>query len=467
MTEAVDWAEEGRRIGATLDARHVVVVVGGDPSAVAEVALGIGRSQSGHRRVVVGDLLGDAPPLQALVADADAHGLVDSFLYGVSLNRVAYPVGEEGDLFVMPSGTSPIDYEELFAHPRWRRLAAGFRSEGALLVLAAPADAANLTTLIDTTDGAVLVGDEVPESLPVAQSLAWIRPRRSAAAAAAVLPPAQRKPGGVVTAPSGLSVAPRGAEARRLAAGAAGVLLTLGLAATAFWFARRPFASATTSRPGVAATSPAAVAVTAGVLATDSVARAQQARRDSIARDSAVQAANLAVASDSFPVFAPSNPADSANASAYSVVLENTNGLAGAILDLRGRYATVPAGTYGLVLRTRYYQLASGAYTTRAGADSLLAQLRARRVLAPGFGSVTSLPYAFLVQANVPAAEVPARVRRAAARAQPVYALRQQNGTANLYFGAYESPQEAALAVPAVRKAELTPTLVYRIGRVF
>ena len=50
---------------------------------------------------------------------------------------------------------------------------------------------------------------------------------------------------------------------------------------------------------------------------------------------------------------------------------------------------------------------------------------------------------------------------------QPVYALRQTNGTAHLYFGAYESAQQAALAVPTVREAGLTPTLVYRIGRVF
>ena len=461
MTEAVDWVEEGRRVGATLDAHHVIVVVGGDASAVAEVALGIGRSQSGHRRVAVGDLLGEAPPLQALVADQDAHGLVDSFLYGVSLNRIAYPVGNDGELFVMPSGTSPIDYEELFVHPRWRRLAAGFRSEGALLVLAAPSDAPNLTALVDATDGAVLVGDNVPQELTVAQSLAWVRPRRGP------LPPAQRAPAGLSTVPSGLPAPPRGAEARRLAAGAAGIVLTLFLAATAYWFARRPFARVSTNRQGAAATSQAGTVATGGALATDSAARADQARRDSIARDSAAQAANLAVASDSFPVLAPANPTDSATASAYSVVLENTNGLAGAILDLQGRYANVPAGTYGRALRTRYIQLASGAYPTRAGADSLLARLRAQRVLAPGFGSVASLPYAFLVQANVPATDVLPRVKRAAARAQPVYALRQADGSANLYFGAYESPQEAALAVPAVRKAGLTPTLVYRIGRVF
>ena len=64
-------------------------------------------------------------------------------------------------------------------------------------------------------------------------------------------------------------------------------------------------------------------------------------------------------------------------------------------------------------------------------------------------------------------AEVAPRLKRAAARAQPVYALRQPNGSVNVYFGAYESPQEASLAVPAARRAGLAPTLVYRIGRVF
>jgi hypothetical protein len=161
------------------------------------------------------------------------------------------------------------------------------------------------------------------------------------------------------------------------------------------------------------------------------------------------------------------NAADSAGASAYAVLLENTNGLSGAILDLNQKYATLPATSYGLSLRSRLFELVSGAYPSRAGAESLLVALRARKVLAATEGNVTTLPYAFLVQANVAAADAPARLKRASARALPVYALRQSDGTTNLYFGAYESPQQAALAVPAVRKAGLAPTLVYRIGRVF
>ena len=85
-TRTMDWTEEGRRIGVTLDAFHAVIVVGIDPVATAETALGIARVQAVHRRVAVGDLLGEAPPLQALVSGDDPHGLVDSFLFGVSLS---------------------------------------------------------------------------------------------------------------------------------------------------------------------------------------------------------------------------------------------------------------------------------------------------------------------------------------------------------------------------------------------
>jgi two-component sensor histidine kinase len=179
------------------------------------------------------------------------------------------------------------------------------------------------------------------------------------------------------------------------------------------------------------------------------------------------RAALLAVQPDTYPVVAPANPAESASTSAFAIVLENTNGLTGAIVDMRSKYANVPAGSYALDLRTRYYKLVAGAYQTRAGADSLLSQLRARKVLAVGFGGVVLLPYAFLVDTNVAAAEVGPRLARAAARAQPVYALRQAIGAVNFYFGAYENPQEASLAVPAARRAGLAPTLVYRTGRVF
>jgi SPOR domain len=63
--------------------------------------------------------------------------------------------------------------------------------------------------------------------------------------------------------------------------------------------------------------------------------------------------------------------------------------------------------------------------------------------------------------------DVAARVARFAAKGQPVYALRQADGTVRLYFGAYANTEQATLALPQVREAGLVPTLVYRIGRVF
>jgi hypothetical protein len=52
-------------------------------------------------------------------------------------------------------------------------------------------------------------------------------------------------------------------------------------------------------------------------------------------------------------------------------------------------------------------------------------------------------------------------------RGQPVYALRQADGSARLYAGAFESPEQASLYVDAIRTSGIRPVLVYRIGRVY
>ena len=465
MTPGGNWLQEGREVGVTLDACHAVVVVGSDPVATSEVALGIARVQAQHRRVAVADMFGDAAPLIALVPDQDPHGLVDSFLFGVSLNRIAYQVPDAGELFIMPSGTAPLDYEELFVSPRWRKLAAGFGEMGALLIVAAPAEAPNVRALVDVTDGAVLVGDVVPPDLPVAMSLAWLRTKRTAPMSVAMsLPPARAMPTGIET--PAVPVMPRW---RRYAGPAGGIAVATGIAALGLWFANRPFAShrgpVPVSTPGTATT---AAAASGGSLAPDTAAIAARdaARRDSLARDSAARVLPAAGA-DSFPVPAVSNPKDSAAASAWGVLLEETLTRSGAILNLEMKYKAVPVGTYGVNPRTRFFPVFAGAFTTQAGADSLLASLRERHVLAPQAGGVTALPYAFLVQSDVPAREAANRVAFYRASGRPVYALKQPSGAMHLYFGAYATPQQAALAIPELRAAKLTPTLVYRIGRVF
>ena len=450
MTLPLDWTERGRELEALLAGCHAVVIIGSDPVATAEVALGAARTQSRSRRVAIADLFGEAPPLQELVVSDDPHGIVDSFLFGVSLNRIAQYISEAGELFILPSGAAPLDYEEMFTHPRWGRLVAGFREVNALLLLVAPANAPRLRDLVDATDGAVIVGDAVPAELSVAQSLAWLRTRKSAPTALA----AENAPA-PLAAVAAAQVAPR-RDRRRVMAGIAGLFLTTALVGAALWFAARPFASAGRSTAARSKPAPAAQ------LLASTPDSATKPVADSAARPLAV-AGQL----DSFPLLTPVNVADTAMASAFAVRLEQTNTKSGAILDLRGRFETVPAGTYGFDPRNRFFLLVAGAYPARIGAESLLVRLHTQKILAPGIGSVVSLPFAFLVEADVPQAAIASRLKSYAARGQPVYALRQPSGVAHLYFGAYESPQAAALAVPMVRDAGVTPTLVYRIGRVF
>ena len=450
-TRTMDWSEEGRRIGATLDAFHAIVVVGTDPIATAETALGIARVQAVHRRVALGDLIGEAPPIQALVRSEDPHGVVDSFLYGVSLSKIAQPVPDSGELFVMPTGIGPVDYEELFGNDRWRRLIAGFREVGALLVIAAPATAPMIHALVDVSDGAVIVGDVVPAEVAVAQSLAWVRPRRTAA------PPSSadgERAGSTAPAPTDIPVVREEPNrVPRLVAAAVAFLLLAGLAywGMGVYSQRRAVQRAT-------ADSASAVAA-ARVRVTDSVARV---RRDSIARDSLER-----LGADSFPVYSPANPSDSAAAVGYSILLSKYNTKSGAILDLFGRFSRLPASTYGMETPSRFYLLLAGAFPSRAAAESLLVRLRVQGTLARDFGSVDRYPLAFLVDSAVTAREAPARLTRYHARGLPVYGLRQPNGSVRLFFGAYANPEQASLAVPQVREAGMRPLLMYRTGRAF
>ena len=452
-TRTMDWSEEGRRIGVTLDAFHAIVVVGTDPVATAETALGIARVQAVHRRVAVGDLLGDAPPIQALVTGDDLHGLVDSFVYGVSLSKIARQVPEAGELFVMPTGTGPVEYEELFGSNRWRRLIAGFREVGALLILAAPADAPMVHALIDVSDGAVIVGDVVPAEVSVAQSLAWVRPRRGAALAPVEEEPRVAASDGPVSVPV---VRDDSSGPNRWIGGAVALIV---LAALVYWGA-----SAYSQRRAVqqAAADSAAQVAAARVRVTDSIARV---RRDSITRDSLARVEGVYV--DSFPVYSPANPGDSAAAVGYAILLSKYNTKSGAILDLFGRFARLPASTYGMESPSRFYLLLAGAFPSRASAESLLVRLRVQGTLARDFGSVDRYPLAFLVDPGVTAREAPARLTRYHARGLPVYGLRQPNNIVRLYYGAYANPEQASLAVPQVREAGMRPLLVYRIGRVF
>ncbi|HXM39358.1 MAG TPA: SPOR domain-containing protein [Gemmatimonadales bacterium] len=107
------------------------------------------------RRVALVDLHLEQPGLHEIVGLPTIDGIVDAFEYGVSLTKAAHEVN---GVFFIPAGSDTAGAADLYAQPRWRKLQAGFRSEGALLlVFVSPAGLAQLSAV---ADGAIVLAPE-------------------------------------------------------------------------------------------------------------------------------------------------------------------------------------------------------------------------------------------------------------------------------------------------------------------
>lgn len=430
---AVWWEDEGRRLAEAFDGYTSAVVFARDAEDAAAVALGIAELQARRRRVVVADLTGDLATIQRLVPEPDAHGVSDSFRYGVSLNKIARRVGEGENLFVLPSGTEPVIDDDIYANDRWRRLVAGFREVEALLLLVAPASAPSLAGLIAYTDGGVTVGDIAP--LPGTVVLINARP-----------PHADRRTQPRMRAPAMMrdSVVADARGRRRMLIGVAAVSLLVAAG----------FAISAVSRFG----------------SEDSSRIAPLASRDT-AGDSSTRTLDSAAATVAAELPVVTDAADSARATGWTVELARFSTPMGALLRVRDELPrTVPVRTFALVPsspdRTLWYRVLAGASSTRAGADSLLAALRASRVIDDSTaGAVVNAPLAFRLDQDIPAGAADSVLRQFLARGVPAYALLQEDGTATIYAGAFENAEQAGLLIPSLRASGVEPVLVYRFGR--
>jgi hypothetical protein len=425
--EAV-WEAAGSRVADALDGAHAVVVLGHDPIATAAVALGLARAQAKHRRVAVGDLIGDVAPLRELVTDDDPHGLTDSFLYGVSLNRIARQIDTIGNLHVLPSGSDQVVQDEILRNKRWTRLASGFRDAGALLLVAAPAAVPGVEDLVGMLDGVVLVGG-VANPVPNAPVLAEV--------SSAARRTAPRRGAGQPT-PTAPVVPYRRRWVIPVAAAAA-------IVAIATLLGRNIFGRAETD--------------------------ASSLRRDSAAASSDSLVSSGSVTIDSSPPLTIANPADSAGASAYAVQVAMVDTEDGAALRVRTGGGDFPAGTYAPVSRGAdrgtWYKVTTGAYVNRSNAEQLLGFLRTRGLLPRGWGSVVRTPLALRVATAPSVTEAAALIADYQSRGVPVYALQQQGGV-TVYVGAFQSPEEASLYRATLKSTKnIDATLVYRVGRAY
>ena len=418
---ATGWEEAGRRAAPLINNYFALAVVSSDPLAAAEVALGMARAESAHRRAVIGDLVGDLAPLTELVTSDDPHGISDSFLYGISLNSIGREVAGEMNLVVMLGGTEPVFDAEIVANRRWERLAAGFGEVGALLLLVAQHDTPGLAVLLHHLNGVVLVKDaELPDA-PDALVLARVpRPAR--------LTVREKEP----ETPPPEALPPINVRKYLWPAIAAGMLLLGGALAGTLYLTRTKSSSA----PRAAPPKPA-----------------------------------IAVA-ETLYVAPPTNQEDATSASAFSVEVVAANTAEAANLELRRRGAALPSATITPVPigaeRATWYKLIAGAFRERRQADSLLTALRAAKMLDDSSGSVIHAPLALLVDSLPSQSGINAELKKTidsySTRGINVYALIQKDGGARIYSGAFERTEQAGGLLKILRASGLKPVLVYRTG---
>jgi hypothetical protein len=417
------WDEATRDVAPLLDGRTCVVVVGELDDDAANAALALARAHVRARRVVIVDAVGELPPLQKLIPrDVGREGVIDHFLHGVSLRKIAHPVNRERTMFILPSGTEPFEYETLLRRERWRRLTMAFRSEGALLCIVLPRDAAGLAAFVEDTDGIVLVGDvEYSEARHVIARV----PRVGRISADASVVPLAATP-----RPGMLARVTRQARSKRAALVATSVV-ALAVVGALFAWDRTDDTTATPSR------------------ADDSV----------LALSAEAQLAGAIAAAES----------DSASAALYSVDLVMVNSLADANGHLTTRLGALPAATFSPVHlgadSARWYRLLAGAWREEREADSALMALRDAGVLQMGFGSVRRTPFAVRVADGVSSAVAIARAIELRAQGFPAYALERDQGHAAVYAGAFETPSQAMTLLDMFKRAGIDATVAYRIGR--
>ena len=458
LSVSASWEMEGRRLAPLVDGLCSVVIAATDSAVAASTALGLARAQGERRRVAVADLIGEAPAIESLLTGDDPHGISDSFLYGVSLNKIARPMVGADNVFLMPSGTEAVAHHAVYANERWRRLAAGFHQVGALLVVIANPTAPGFDELCAYVGALLPVGDTVfptPPGIPLI------------AAPAAPAPEPPRAAPRPAAARAREAAAKDEPSRRRRAIAIIAVLGAVAVAVGAFWpqlLARLPEPVAALFPGGPRG--PDSTAIVVPPTPMDTAVRSDSAQRDSLLRDTtgAILPALDSVRPTGLPLTVE-NAADSASASRYAVYFATANTRAAAMPDARVRALDAVALSPVAEGDEQWFRVTVGAAATRAQADSLLTKLRTQKIV--GSGSIVSVPYALRLARNVTPTDIPSQLAELADRGIMAYALLQPDGSAIVYTGAFESPTQATLLADSLRALRVAPVLVYRTGRAF
>jgi hypothetical protein len=524
------WEAEGNRHSPAFDACAGAVVIGERPAVAAEVALGIARVQARRRRVAVADTVGELGPLEDLVPMDAPYGLVDSFFYGVSLNKIAYTVDPARNLIIFPSGAVPIDHEALLGSDRWVKLLEAFRAADGLLLIVAPAESSALSSLIQVMDGVALVGNvaAAPGTRVLAHARLPVIPARPTPSSIPSVPPPlapsrssfHDAPGTAVSVdehedeqestfvrsapaahvPPATAPAAVGAEPPEPVDAEADVVTHAaeeeGPALVPPWardggvaadHTLAPIDSAKTVTFWAAIVAGAFVAaalltwLTTSVMARNGSADSFAAKPDTSHGATHVVAAAAPTALEArpdsstraaaTPAAAPTTAPAASIAAPFSVVLADISSATGANGELdQAASRKFPALTYSPYRRangTMSYVVISGAFADSAGADALLREVRAKRYRTAAAAHIVQLPYAVLIQKDVPPDQAQMFVHAYLSKGLPVYALAQADGTASLWAGAFRTVEQAQPLVTSFRSNGDKPIVTIRTGRSF
>jgi hypothetical protein len=159
------------------------------------------------------------------------------------------------------------------------------------------------------------------------------------------------------------------------------------------------------------------------------------------------------------------NPADSANASGWVVVIANVSDSADAHRRLVRTLGSFPARTF--TPDAPWYRVSVGSFASQIAADSLLRNLRKARTLEPESGYVLYAPFSLLIADSLDKADAEATMLALKARGVPAFPLRRGDERISVFTGAFEHAEQAASALDALAADSLLATVAYRVGRNF
>jgi hypothetical protein len=369
----------------------------------AKAAWDIARiAARGGRRVALVDLGVEEPSLHQTVGLTPSDGIVDAFEYGVSLSKAAHEVD---GVFFIAAGSYTASAGDLYAHARWRKLQAGFRSEGALLLLFI--SATGLGKLAAVADGAIVLAPEgLDPASAVGVELATVVERGTP-----LLGVARDRWMPTPTATPSFTPVPEPGHRGRGARAAVATLVLAG-AAMGGWalFAPATELLQAPSEPTPAAPPPPAPAP---VVHVDTLPWT-------------IQLAAYGTA---------------AKALTHADRLATENGVAALVSPVQQS----GAGTV-------WYRVLAGSYATREAAAAARDELWRRGTTARGIGELLRAPYSFAPETDTSLTGL---------RRRGFPAVRWHN---RVLIGAFETPEQAAFTEAKLTRARVRATLLPRVG---